>query len=108
MKHNEFKAFFKKRLVDKLCLGYEVLSIDETLSSRNIYILEKETLIAKVLVKCWFATNNYSISIFKIDESNNKELNIYKDYVNRFEGSYNQTSLMEKAIHCIYDCILED
>ena len=48
MKHNEVKAYFKKQLVEALP-KYDVLSIDETLSSRNIYIIDNVNYrVAKV------------------------------------------------------------
>ena len=102
MKHNEFKAFFKKKLVDTFCSDYEIISIDETMSSRNIYVIEKDTLITRYLIKCWFATNDYSISIFSIDESVNKEINFYKDYLVRFSANYNCSSYMKRAIDFLY------
>ncbi len=90
MKHNEIKAFFKKRLNDEL-KDYVVLSVDETASSRNLYILDKHSLDTLMLVRCWFATSDYSISVFKIIseiKDTNKKINYFKDQLFEIKGSY--------------------
>ena len=91
MKHNEVKAYFKKKLCNELT-GYDILSVDETLSSRTLYIVDKETLRTKIMVKCWFATNDYHITCFYINKKHLKgdKINQYKDFFIDVKGNYTQ------------------
>lgn len=90
MKHNEFKAFFKKQLENTLT--YQCVSIDETLSSRNIYLLD-EKLCTKYLIKCWFGTNEFTLSAFKINK-NTKTVHAYNDYFLQEKGTYLESGKM--------------
>ena len=91
MKHNEIKAYFKKKLVQELT-NHDVLSIDESLSSRVLYVIEKDTLRTTTVIRCWFATNDYHISAYVVNNKHLKgeKLNQYKDQFIEVKGNYNQ------------------
>ena len=100
MKHNEFKAFFKKKLETVLNENFEMIAIDEQTSSRNIYILEKETLKTKFLITSFWGTNDFHIRLFEINDkqrNNKKELNKFEDFCLDVEGNYLQTHLFDKV-----------
>lgn len=98
MKHNEFKAFFKKKLIERLP-QYEVLSIDETLSNRVIYILNRDTLVCNSIIICWFGTNEFSIKIFDAQSGKNIKFNRYKDFIFEVSGNYIQTEKIGQVIN---------
>lgn len=99
MKHNEVKAYFKKKLVEALP-NYDILSIDETMSSRNIYIVDKQTMDAKIYVDSWFATNDFHIKAFVIEYAHigGRKINKYEDYFCEVKGNYNQILFLGKVI----------
>lgn len=98
MKHNEFKAFFKKKLVEKLPM-YEILSIDETSSSRVLYIIDKNSLVCKFLLTCWFGTNDFSIEVFEAEKFKDVKINKYKDFFLKCSGNYKQTENLGKLLN---------
>ena len=73
MKHNEFKAYFKKKLLAKVQNNYDLVSIDESSSNRTIYLVNKELLKIDYVITCFFGTNNYHIKVFKLDEDHKKD-----------------------------------
>ena len=100
MKHNEFKAFFKKKLIEKLS-GYEILSIDETLSNRVLYILDSNSLVCKFIITCWFGTNEFNIKVFDAKTNKNTKFNKYKDFILEASGNYRQTENIGHLINQI-------
>ena len=101
MKHNEVKAYFKKQLVEALP-KYDVLSIDETLSSRNIYIIDKQTKATLLYVDCWFGTNDFRVTLFEIPDAYiDFKLNKYKDHVAQAKGNYYQLLFLGNIIKTI-------
>ena len=103
MKHNEVKAYFKKQLVEALP-KYDVLSIDETLSSRNIYIIDKQTKATLFYLDCWFGTNDFRIRLFDVPDANAEfKINKYTDYIAQANGSYYQLLFLGNMINTIIE-----
>ena len=75
MKHNEFKAYFKKKLSVKVQNTYDLVSIDESSSNRTIYLINKNFLSTDFVITCFFGTNNYHIKVFKLDKDHKKMKN---------------------------------
>ena len=103
MKHNEFKAFFKKKLQENLT-EYDIVSIDKSTSSRNIFILDKETLDTKIMVTSFWGTNEYSINVFEITKdikTGKKELSEFNDAFYSVRGSYYHTKSFSEVIKVI-------
>ena len=99
MKHNEVKAFFKSKLKEELP-EYTILSIDETMSQRNIFIVDKK-LKTKYYIDCWFATNDYHVILFEINkkiQTGKVKLNKYKDYILDIKGNYFQLDKLSDII----------
>lgn len=103
MKHNEVKAYFKSKLKEKL-VNYDVLSVDETMSSRQIYVLNKETMEVIVMLDCWFGTDSYSVKGFNITEEHrnlNKKIHKYVDKDIEISGTYNQLHYLMNLINTL-------
>lgn len=83
MKHNEFKAYFKKKLLAKVQNTYDLVSIDESSSNRTIYLVDKELLKTDYVVTCFFGTNNYHIKVFKLDEDHQKDKKKLHQFVDK-------------------------
>ena len=73
MKHNEFKAYFKKKLLAKVQNIYDLVSIDESSSSRTIYLIDKELLKTDYVITCFFGTNNYHVKVFKLEKDHKND-----------------------------------
>lgn len=104
MKHNEIKAYFKNKLKEKLT-NYDVLSVDETMSSRNLYIIDKQTFETKMLVTTWFGTNEFDVKAFILDE--NTKINKYADYFVQAKGNYMQLKHLGNIIQSIFNKLLQ-
>lgn len=107
MKHNEVKAFFKKQVIEKFP-QYTILSIDETSSSRVLYVLDRQTLETLIKITCWFGTNDFSISIFDAKYlSKLDHINPYKDYFTQVQGNYLQLQKLSQCL-CAMDNYIQD
>ena len=107
MKHNEVKAFFKKQVIEKFP-QYTVLSIDETSSSRILYVLDKQTLETLIKIKCWFGTNEFSVYVYDAKHLRElKHVNPYKDYFTKVEGNYLQLQKISQCL-CEMDNYIQD
>lgn len=95
MKHNEIKSFFKKRLQKELTqYQIEVLSIDETNSSKILYLVNVESLNTDYVLKCWFGTNDYSIRLYEGKD----KINYFKDVIKEEKGTYTNLAPLGKMI----------
>ena len=91
MNHNEVKAFFKKRLEKQLSKVFTLLSIDESITTRVIYIAESKTLTTHIVIETYFGTRQFSIKVFDLNElGRTKPYNIYKDHKFAIEGTYKE------------------
>lgn len=103
MKHNEVKAYFKNKLKEKFP-AQDIVSIDETMSSRQIYFVDKETMRVWIYLDCFFGTNEFSVRAFRTSPEN-MSLGIkphkYKDYFKEVRGTYLQIHLLKDLIEDI-------
>jgi len=100
MKHNEVKAFFKKVLSNTL-QDYHVLSIDETQSSRIIYVADKNLKVSHIIYT-WFGTNEYSIKVVK---NRDEKVNCFTKPEIEVKGSYQQLHLINKVLSGLGKCL---
>lgn len=85
MKHNEIKSFFKKRLQTELDnYGIKVLSIDETNSTKMLYLIKEETLETQFVVKCYFSSDDYAVRIYEPAS----KINYYRDFLMEAKSQY--------------------
>lgn len=99
MKHNEFKAFFKKKLDSVLSEDFEVVSIDEQTSSRKMFILDKKSLKVVYLITSFWGTKEFHIQLFEITESyqtGEREFHTFQDADLDITGNYLQTHLFNE------------
>ena len=102
MNHNEVKAFFKKRLEKQLSKVFTLLSIDESITTRVIYIAETKTLTTHIVIETYFGTRQFSIKVFDLNElGRTKPYNKYKDYKFAIEGTYKELEKLQLAIDTI-------
>ena len=100
MKHNEVKAFFKNALKEEL-KNKIVLSIDETATSRNIYIIDKTTMTTQFYISTFFGTNKFHVKLFKVTtmmQAGHQELHEFKDHCYEEEGNYLQLHKLKLVI----------
>lgn len=103
MKHNEVKAYFKNKLKEKL-KDYDILSVDQTLSSRTIYVVAKETLKVILVLDCWFGTDEYSVTGFNITDEHrnlNKKIHKFVDKDIEIKGNYTQLHYLKNLIDTV-------
>ena len=85
MKHNEIKSYFRKRLQKELdAYGIKVLSIDKSNASKILYIVDDANFRTDFVVDCWFATDDYEISIYEAKD----KINYFKDAFFTVKGRY--------------------
>ena len=78
-----------------------MLSVDESMSSRVIYVIEKHSLDTKLMIRCWFGTDTYGVTVFEINrqvKEGKKELHRFKDFCLKAEGNYNQLRTLGKLL----------
>lgn len=97
MKHNEVKAYFKKKLKENIT-NYDILSIDESSTYRKLFILNPNTLTVKVMINCFFGAKEFHIRAF---ENKNTKINIYTDAYDDFEGDYMQLEKLGRFIQML-------
>ena len=108
MNHNEVKAFFKKRLEKQLSKVFILLSIDESITTRVIYIAESKTLTTHIVIETYFGTRQFSIRVFDLNElGRTKPYNIYKDHKFAIEGTYKELEKLQLAINTINILLLD-
>ena len=108
MNHNEVKAFFKKRLEKQLSKVFILLSIDESITTRVIYIAESKTLTTHMVIETYFGTRQFSIRVFDLNElGRTKPYNIYKDHKFAIEGTYKELEKLQLAINTINILLLD-
>ena len=103
MKHNEFKAFFKKKLQESLT-NYNIISIDNSATSRDIYVLDKKTMDTKIMITSFWGTDEYSLNVFEITKdikTGKKELSRYNDSFYSIRGSYYHTKYFFDLLNVI-------
>ena len=61
MKHNEIKAYYTK-LLKKSLPEHTVLSVDESNTTRWLYIVNNESHKTRLYLDCFFGLNQYTIS----------------------------------------------
>ena len=107
MNHNEVKAFFKKRLEKQLSKVFTLLSIDESITTRVIYIAESKTLTTHIVIETYFGTKQFSIRVFDLNElGRTKPYNKYKDHKFVIEGTYKELDKLQLAIDTIMVLLL--
>lgn len=108
MNHNEVKAFFKKRLEKQLSKAFTLLSIDESITTRVIYIAETKTLTTHIVIETYFGTKQFSIRVFDLNElGRTKPYNKYKDHKFAIEGTYKELEKLQLAINTINVLLLD-
>lgn len=108
MNHNEVKAFFKKRLEKQLSKVFTLLSIDESITTRVIYIAESKTLTTHIVIETYFGTKQFSIKVFDLNElGRTKSYNKYKDHKFAIEGTYKELEKLQLAINTINILLLD-
>lgn len=108
MNHNEVKAFFKKRLEKQLSKAFTLLSIDESITTRVIYIAEEKTLTTHLVIETYFGTKQFSIRVFDLNElGRTKPYNKYKDHKFAIEGTYKELEKLQLAINTINVLLLD-
>ena len=108
MNHNEVKAFFKKRLEKQLSKVFTLLSIDESITTRVIYIAESKTLTTHIVIETYFGTRQFSIRVFDLNElGRTKPYNKYKDDKFAIEGTYKELEKLQLAIDTIKVLLLD-
>lgn len=108
MNHNEVKAFFKKRLEKQLSKVFTLLSIDESITTRVIYIAETKTLTTHIVIETYFGTKQFSIRVFDLNElGRTNPYNKYKDHRFAIEGTYKELEKLQLAINTINILLLD-
>ena len=97
MKHNEVKAYFKKKLKENIA-NYDILSIDESSTYRKLFILNPNTLAVKIMINCYFGAKDFHIRAF---ENKGIKINIYTDAFEDFEGDYMQLEKLGKFVQIL-------
>ena len=103
MKHNEVKAYFKKKL-QKTISNYDIISIDESSTYRKLLIVDPNTLDVKIMLNCFFGAKEFHIKAFK---NKGYEINLFTDAFEDFKGNYMQLKKLGIFIRILKDVSLK-